>query len=457
MIMMRDFQIDNNLYELAFQFKSEKLWDKLRDADLFAVRLPDGEIGYCSVMGMGGEHFALAVYPGDRGIQSFLRLADMDHDDPFDWAEIPASQECLMCSFENKELLSEEELAEVRAYTSSVGKRLRGRNAFPQFTKYRVGRYLWRFETEQDTARMGEALCAALHLSQLIRERGGRFWRSPEEEALEALYARRSLERDSYKQLSLFDSEPADPPAMPKPNAIIARQDGSFSLAQAARVTLPLLERSGDGWSLLTIPYPDEDYDWPKPIFQNEILAEHLRRAKKKGIWECGTMYASVPVQLDDEDREAPYFPLLLISVKHSNGRRIEPLIISETGDPADMVQEFANCLREVGCPKTIRVGDDRCEALLTDLCQKIGVELDAEGPIRYLFEAMEDFLKDDEDDGDNGQTEAESLEELSNMLMSLPDDALRQMPPYLLRDVNRLADEGLLPQALTERLRKLR
>ena len=94
---------------------------------------------------------------------------------------------------------------------------------------------------------------------------------------------------------------------------------------------------------------------------------------------------------------------------------------------------------------------------LLSDLCQKIGVELDDEGPIRYLFEAMEDFLEDDEDNEDDGQTEAESLEKLSNMLMSLPDDALRQMPPYLLRDVNRLADDGLLPLALTERLRKLR
>lgn len=113
---MVDFKIDNQLFELAFQFKREKLWDKLKDSDLFAVRLPDGEIGYCSVMGMAREHFALTVYPGNRGIQSFLRLANMDRDNPFDWAEIPASQECLMCSFENKDLLSDEELAEVRAY-----------------------------------------------------------------------------------------------------------------------------------------------------------------------------------------------------------------------------------------------------------------------------------------------------------------------------------------------------
>lgn len=451
---MVDFKIDNQLYELAFQLKSEKLWDKLKDSDLFAVRLPDGEIGYCSVMGMAGEHFALAVYPGNRGIQSFLRLANMDHDNPFDWAEIPASQECLMCSFENKNLLSDEELAEVRAYAGSVGKRLRGRNAFPQFTKYRVGRYPWRFETEEDAARMREALCAALHVSQMIQEQGRRFWRSAEDQIMEALSARRSLEKDSFKQLSLFDPEPEDPPTMPYPNAIIAKQDGTFDLALAVRVTLPLLERAGDSWSLFTIPFPDDEYDWPTPVFQNDILAEHLRRAKKKGIWECGTMYASVPVQLDDEDREAPYFPLLLVTVKHSNGKRIDPPIVSETGDPADMVQAFANCLREVGCPKTIRVGDERCEALLTDLCQKIGVELDAEGPVRYLYETMEDFL---EDNGDDDQPEAAHLDDLCKMLMSLPDEALHQMPPYLLRDLNRLADDGLLPETLTERLQKLR
>ena len=449
---MRCFEIDNKLYELAFQFKSVKLWDKLRDGDLFAVRFPDGEIGYCSVMGMAGEHFALAVYPGNLGIQSFLRLAGMDSEDPLDWAEIPASQECLMCSFENRDLLSDEELAEVRAYTASVGKRLRGNNAFPQFTKYRIGRYPWRFETEQDADRMREVLCAALYVSQLIQKRGGRFWNSPEEEILKKIQEKSLPEDTSFKQLSFFGTETVEPPL--KPNAIYAKDDGSFDLLHMAKVTIPLLEREADSWTVREIPFPDEDYNWPKPAFQNEILMEHLRRAKKKGIWECGTMYASIPVQLDDEDREAPYYPLLLVSVKHSDGRRIEPLIISETGNPEDMVQAFADCLRQNGCPKTIRVSDDRCCALLDDLCQKIGVELDSEGSIRYLYEAMEDFLEDGKDNTD--MDDAESLKELCDMLMTLPDEALSCMPPYLLRDVKRLADAGLLSGELTERLSKL-
>ena len=39
------------MYELAFQYKSTKLWQQLYDDELFAVQLDDGEIGYCSIMG----------------------------------------------------------------------------------------------------------------------------------------------------------------------------------------------------------------------------------------------------------------------------------------------------------------------------------------------------------------------------------------------------------------------
>ncbi len=406
-------------------------------------------------MGMAGAHFALAVYPGELGIQSYLRMGEMEPEDPFDWAEVPAAQECLMCSFENKDLLSKAELAEVRAYTASVGKRLAGKNAFPQFKKFRIGRYPWRFETEQDAARMREALSAALHVSQLIREHGGRFWSSPEEEALKMLRETSSAESVSSKRLSLVGAEAEELPSAPKPNAILAKQDGRFDLLHMMDVTLPLLEREADTWTIRQIPFPDENYNWPKPVFQNAILTEHLRRAKKKGVWECGTIYAPFPVQVDDADREAPYYPLLMIAVKHANGRQISPPIVSETGNPEDMVQAFAECLRQNGCPKTILVGDDRCFALLTDLCQKIGIELNDHGPLRYLYEALEDFLELGQDDAD--MDEADSLESLCEMLMGLPDEALSRMPPSLLRDVNRLADAGLLPEELTLRLSKLR
>ena len=71
----------DKMYDLAFQYKGTKLWQQFYDDELFAVKLADGEVGYCCVMGMIGEHNALAVYVGDKGYQSYcaIRNADQDH------------------------------------------------------------------------------------------------------------------------------------------------------------------------------------------------------------------------------------------------------------------------------------------------------------------------------------------------------------------------------------------
>ena len=61
----------DKLYQLAFAFRKTNLWKSLYESELFAVALPDGEIGYCCVMGSGGEHLALALYVGNKGLDTF--------------------------------------------------------------------------------------------------------------------------------------------------------------------------------------------------------------------------------------------------------------------------------------------------------------------------------------------------------------------------------------------------
>lgn len=444
--------MDHVLYELAFQLKGEKLWEKLPEQDLFAVRLPDGEIGYCSVMGMAGEHYALALYPGEEGILTYFRVMDSDIEDPITHAGYAASLDCLTCSFENKDFLSDEEVAEVRAYAASAGKRLRGRNAFPLFTRYRIGRYPWKLDSEQDALWMCQALRAALHVSKLIKERGKNSWYLPEEKKEETRQS--EVQESSFTQLSLFGEETEQ--SYPAPELMQPGQGKNrFGLTKYLPHTLPLLEQAGGDWKVRQVPMPKPSLQWPRPAFNNGIMIEYLRRAKKKGVWECGTMYSTVPVQLDDDDLEAPFFPMLLVSVKHANGRRLDPPVLSETGDPEELVAEFADCLQQIGCPKTILTGDDRCFALLSDLCEKIGVELDNTTSPRYLHEAMEDLLAEEEDELDSGN-DPEKLKELCETLMSLPDEALRQMPSYLKRDLKSLSEAGMLPEELTKRLSRL-
>lgn len=161
----------DKMYDLAFQYKGTKLWQQFYDDELFAVKLADGEVGYCCVMGMIGEHNALAVYVGDKGYQSYCAIRNADQDRMTDqmMGELLTSQSCLQCSFENKDMLSGEELEEVRQYASSHQKPLRGKNAFPQFTKYRPGRFPWHYDSALDEQRICDALGAAAALKKMLR------------------------------------------------------------------------------------------------------------------------------------------------------------------------------------------------------------------------------------------------------------------------------------------------
>ena len=121
----------DQLYQLAFAFRKTKLWKALYESELFAVALPDGEIGYCSVMGFGGEHLALALYVGNKGLDSFRLLQKAGEMHPLKAYESMLSQDCLQCSFEGKDTLSPQELSAVRDYTSRNRISIRGANAFP--------------------------------------------------------------------------------------------------------------------------------------------------------------------------------------------------------------------------------------------------------------------------------------------------------------------------------------
>lgn len=58
-------------------FKEEQPWRWLYEDDIICVENPvDKTTGYCSVMGKGGQHYALAVYMGIEGVYGFYHLME---------------------------------------------------------------------------------------------------------------------------------------------------------------------------------------------------------------------------------------------------------------------------------------------------------------------------------------------------------------------------------------------
>lgn len=395
------------MYDLAFQYKETKLWKQLYDDELFAVKLSDGEIGYCCVMGMMGEHTALAVYVGAEGYQSYcaLRNADQNRMTGQWMGELLTSQSCLQCSFENKDMLSEEELEEVRRYAREHEKTLRGKNAFPQFTKYQPGRFPWHYDSKLDEQRICDALSAAIELKKRLR---------------------------SY-----------------------VKEEFALHSMEENPVQIPLFVFENGHWSTNSTELPDAAIRYPEPQLTNDVTAARIKRKAKAGVWECRTLRLPTAIQEEGHEEEAPYYPLALLYIELGNEQVQEPITTTDE-DPAEMLNEFAQAILDAKtAPREIHCVDDHCYALLKDLCAKTGIRLEKTNEPEAFHDVVEDlleYLANSED----GEPDQEDIEEMFDMLMQMSDGELRQMPQELVNMLYSLAEEGALPEELESRIRKL-
>ena len=108
---LKDKELWLELYETAEKIQKLEPWKYLWDMDLLVYLCqPLNEIFYCSVMGHGGMHRAIAIYQGEQ-INGFFELAKN---------QIPEHmllhyQECLLCNFigrretlpKNREIIKE--------------------------------------------------------------------------------------------------------------------------------------------------------------------------------------------------------------------------------------------------------------------------------------------------------------------------------------------------------------
>lgn len=152
------------LYQAASAFKKAEPWKGLSDSDLIGVENPeDKTIGYCSVMGRIGQHYALGVYLGEKGLAGFFELLEKAAGTPYHQAL--HYQDCLMCSFEDREQLDKADRAQIKA----LGLSFRGRNAWPMFRRYEPGYLPW-FINQAECIFLTHALRQTLIAAEEINE-----------------------------------------------------------------------------------------------------------------------------------------------------------------------------------------------------------------------------------------------------------------------------------------------
>ncbi len=414
----------DELYEAAFAYRNTKLWKQLFDSELFAVRFADGEIGYCCVMGLAGEHIALAVYVGEEGFQSFRELAfredDEDEEPDISWM---FRQSCLQCAFGSRDDLSEEELSEARGYTQSHRIRMRGAHAWPNFTKSARYRIPWRLEGEQDERRMTEALRAGVELAEILKKR-------------------------SKDDIGLY---PVDEETQ----------------------RLPLLTPLDTGYALSTTPVPpewEEEFPEPSPLEAGQV--DELLKLRKRGVYDCELIRLPGLLEGQADAEEAPYFPALVLCADAKTGQMLATNAVTDYDTrPESLRDEFLRALVDSGeCPRAVRVRNEQTRALLSNLCIEGHILFSVEENLPGLDGAREQVLSmlrktggalwdddEDEDEDDEDEIDVEAaLAEAVDDLMNMSDAELKRLPPMMIRQVLEMANFGFVPQELQLRLRRL-
>ncbi|MBN1660758.1 MAG: hypothetical protein JXA93_20350 [Anaerolineae bacterium] len=151
------------LYEAAVAFKKAAPWEWMYEDELFGVRNPEtGEIGWVSVMGQAGEHYALALYLGAEGLHGFWTIQEGGETlDPMVLFEVPE----LQASFEDRNTLTDRD----RQVIKSLGRKFRGKMEWPMFRSYVPGYAPWHV-TAPEARFLAVALEQALDVARRLEE-----------------------------------------------------------------------------------------------------------------------------------------------------------------------------------------------------------------------------------------------------------------------------------------------
>jgi len=323
------------LYKAMREFKEIEPWTWMYDSDIFGVQDPvSEEIGYCCVMGALGEMFALAVYLGSEGLESYMRIASGPPLNPSEAFEEMMLQKCLMASFVNRDELTKED----RQVIKSLGLKFRGRNAWPRFRSHRPAHFPW-YLTADEARFLTLALQQTKEVSLRFREDPTLF--DPPQEELWFVRVPKQTERgliweDAWLEPALLEEE--ELPDVPVDELRLTR----------LRKTAPLMD----------------------------------------AVWEMDFFLSPSAVQ--DKKDERPYYPYLTMTVDHESGF----VFGTDLASPETYMEEFpehflALAERLKRLPAEIWVKKEDAYDLLEPITSRLGVELYLVDELEALEEAQ--------------------------------------------------------------------
>jgi hypothetical protein len=248
------------LYELSNEIKAMQPWDWIEEWNIFAVQNPEThKLGFVSIMGSNGEHFAVAVYLGEVGYAKFQALLELPPEDfsIADVMEIPH----LQVSFEDRDGLREED----RRIIKQLSLNYRGRNEWPLFRSTRPGFVPW-FVDASECRFLIHVLEQTLHVVNRAKK---------------------------------------------NPSLLMPDKDNRFLLRQ------PSVSDSSLKWK--DSIWEEPNIDFPEIEVNTNMMAVERLKAIPKTHETLETSIFMVPTPIQEKD-ERPYFPYILLLVDGNQG-----------------------------------------------------------------------------------------------------------------------------------------
>lgn len=123
-------------YKLAFAYKKKKLWTRIDDNNIFAIKLDDGQIGLVSILGSSGEYNSINLYPGLESILYFKDIFEID-DIVSDYDKFLSTLDSTYYQLVlgNRIDITKKEADDIKAYKKKNSLNIRGSLSMPYFRK----------------------------------------------------------------------------------------------------------------------------------------------------------------------------------------------------------------------------------------------------------------------------------------------------------------------------------
>lgn len=319
------------LYDAAREFQKLECWNWMWDSDVFGVQNPEtDEIGYCCVMGMLGQHFALGAYLGSEGLEGYLRIQSGER---LPHPDFLFTQRLLMASFEDREILHKQDLRIIK----DLGLTCRGRNSWPLFRSYLPGYVPWFLTSD-------EAVYLTLALNQAI-DVCLRFKDDPEllNGTAENQYLVRVLEKEEKKWV--------------------------------------------DTWA---IPRPVEKQSVTVRVDENRLRKIKKIPVRRSTVWEIDYFYSPEAVR---DKKERPWYPCIILWVDRYTRVIPHIYLARPTEFASEFVEQFLNVFERFEIlPQEIVVEKKEIFRLLKPIASQLGTTVKKVRKLSVMEEVKADL-----------------------------------------------------------------